>query len=106
MPHVKVHELKIDAEYYMAVQAGNKKVELRYNDRNYEVGDIIRLRNPDADNALDLLITHVLQYEPALKDGWVAISFDVITPLDHRYSFMKDQLNVRKEQPPNDPTRD
>jgi len=38
------HELKILPEYFRAVCGGVKKAELRKNDRDYQVGDSIRLK--------------------------------------------------------------
>ena len=38
------HNLKILPEYYEAVLDGTKTFEMRYNDRNFQVGDILRLR--------------------------------------------------------------
>jgi hypothetical protein len=38
------HELKILPEYYDAVEAGIKTFEIRKNDRDYKVGDFLRLR--------------------------------------------------------------
>lgn len=39
---MKVHELKIKYEYLVDIVLGNKTFELRKNDRNYQVGDLIR----------------------------------------------------------------
>ena len=39
---MKLHELKIKQEYLIDVALGNKTFELRYNDRDYQVGDLIR----------------------------------------------------------------
>ena len=39
----KNHYLKTETEYFQAVEKGNKKFELRKNDRNFEVGDRIYL---------------------------------------------------------------
>ena len=39
-----LHELKISPEYYDAVVNGIKPFEIRKNDRNYSVGDALRLR--------------------------------------------------------------
>ena len=39
---MKLHELKIKHEYLIDVALGNKTFELRYNDRDYQVGDLIR----------------------------------------------------------------
>lgn len=40
----KIHELKILPEYYNAVQCGVKNFELRKDDRDYQVGDWLVLR--------------------------------------------------------------
>ena len=39
-----VHELKIQPKYFKMVKWGIKKFELRKDDRNYKVGDLITLR--------------------------------------------------------------
>lgn len=38
-----LYELKIDLKYYTALSSGKKTFEIRYNDRDYKIGDIIRL---------------------------------------------------------------
>jgi hypothetical protein len=38
------HELKCWPEFFGALENGEKTAEIRYNDRRYEVGDILRLR--------------------------------------------------------------
>lgn len=39
-----IHELKIWPEYFAEVKSGNKTFEIRKSDRDYRVGDILRLR--------------------------------------------------------------
>ena len=39
---MKLHELKILHEYLIDVSIGKKTFELRKNDRDYQVGDLIR----------------------------------------------------------------
>ena len=39
---MKLHELKILHEYLVDVDLGKKTFELRKNDRDYQVGDLIR----------------------------------------------------------------
>ncbi len=41
------HELKIWPQYYEAVKNGSKTFEVRENDRAYQKGDTVRLRNYD-----------------------------------------------------------
>ena len=44
-----LHTLKIYSEYYDAVRNGIKTFEIRKNDRDYKVGDTLRLREYDPD---------------------------------------------------------
>ncbi|BDR73357.1 hypothetical protein K144316041_23680 [Clostridium tetani] len=41
---MKTHELKIWPEYFKAVKNGTKTFELRKNDRDFKVGDILVLK--------------------------------------------------------------
>lgn len=38
------HELKVKPENYEAISSGKKKFEIRRNDQNYQVGDILCLK--------------------------------------------------------------
>lgn len=40
---MKIHELKIDPEYFDSVVCGDKTSEVRRNDRDFRVGDAIQL---------------------------------------------------------------
>lgn len=42
---MKLHILKIKHEYLIEVDRGRKTFELRKNDRDYQVGDLIHFRN-------------------------------------------------------------
>ncbi len=44
-----IHQLKIWPEYFEAVQRGSKRFEIRKNDRDYQVGDILILSCFDPD---------------------------------------------------------
>lgn len=39
----QLHFLKIKPKYFMAVESGIKTFEIRFNDRNFKVGDILYL---------------------------------------------------------------
>ena len=46
---MKLHELKIKHEYLFEIALGNKTFELRKNDRDYQVGDLIHFIDIDGD---------------------------------------------------------
>lgn len=46
-----IHDLKIHPEPFRAVQANKKTAELRKMDRDYQVGDLLRLKEFDPDSS-------------------------------------------------------
>lgn len=78
------HEIKLLAAFADAVLSGEKTFEVRYNDRGYQKGDLIKFKV--VDNCFLLGIPHPLndkQYEITyiirgcnwgLKDGYVVFS--------------------------------
>jgi hypothetical protein len=46
----KVHELKIIKEYFIHVKSGLKTFELRKNDRDFIIGDVVVLKEIDKEN--------------------------------------------------------
>ena len=78
----RTHNLKIDSKYFQRHVEGVKNFELRFNDRDYQVGDIIELNELKeisgsiflSGNKLTLEITYILhQFDDALKPGWVIL---------------------------------
>lgn len=77
----KVHELKILPEYYKAVRMGEKKFELRKDDRGFNVGDHVHLKKWDpaggyTGEVLMAEITYILRGVPryGLCDGYCILS--------------------------------
>ena len=76
-----IHELKIKSKYFMDVARGRKSAEIRYNDRNYRVGDILSLKEWDSRYSgrhVEVRITHILDDEDFLQNGYVMLSFELI----------------------------
>lgn len=75
------HELKIQPKYFLAVWEGAKTCELRRDDRGFEVGDILRLREWNGEDytgsMIDVEVTHILRNCPeyGLADGYCILSF-------------------------------
>lgn len=73
---IRVHEIKIQQYYADSVYFGDKIFEVRYNDRGYQKGDIVRFdvnhcpRHPLNDKQYE--ITYVLGSFIGLADGYVA----------------------------------
>ena len=41
---MKIHKLKLNAKYYEDSERGIKTFEIRKNDRDYKIGDVLELR--------------------------------------------------------------
>lgn len=69
------HELKILPEYFEPAIAGLKNFEIRYNDRNYQVGDTITLREWVNGNYTGREYSRKIQYltDYKQKDGYVVM---------------------------------
>lgn len=74
---MKVHKLKILPEYYNAQIEGKKNFEIRKNDRNYQVGDWLLLKeyNPKikkfTERKVMVEITYITNYQQ--KDSYVVL---------------------------------
>lgn len=77
----KMHELKIKPQYFEAVDRGEKRFELRKNDRNYHVGEFINLCEYDNGRYTGRNIVYRISYilkdcpEYGLMDGYCIIGF-------------------------------
>lgn len=85
---MKYHELKTDPAVFAAVAAGAKTHEIRFNDRDFQIGDVLHLRETLATGEemragapLEYTGRHALrevshiQAGYGLIDGWVILSF-------------------------------
>ena len=75
-----VHYLKIKPEYYKDIECGLKTFELRKNDRDFQVGDILMLIKLDSEgNETDQVIKKKVNYilkdcpQYGLKEGYAIL---------------------------------
>lgn len=76
---MSIHALKIKSPWFTRVQAGQKHAEVRLHDRDYQAGDLLRLREVDqhgnthtGTNPITARITHC----EGLKPGYCLLSIE------------------------------
>ena len=76
----KVHAIKIKSEHFSEVLAHRKTHEVRINDRDYQTGDCLNLREIDSngqftDQEVNAEVSHVLHGgQFGIKEGWCVLS--------------------------------
>lgn len=76
-----IHDLKTWPEYFEEVLSENKPFEVRLNDRDYKVGDVLNLReweNVYSGRVVSVLVTYVLSDERFVKPGYVVMGIKQI----------------------------
>ena len=71
------HLLKTDAAHFQAVWERRKTAEVRFNDRDYKVGDFLCLLDYNQ-RSITAEVTHILQDDTYLQPGYVLLSLDVV----------------------------
>lgn len=76
------HELKIEPNYLAHLMAGRKKAEVRYNDRDYQLGDTLEFwcsgKEIGDGKFVEFKITHI-HSGLGLQDNYVILSLDLLT---------------------------
>lgn len=72
----ETHELKILPQYFEAVLSGEKTFEVRYNDRDFQVGHFLWLREFDPTDGytgrfIVVRVSYILDDPAYCKDGFV-----------------------------------
>ncbi|MDR0941173.1 MAG: DUF3850 domain-containing protein [Bacteroidales bacterium] len=73
----KDHTLKLDEKYYDLLVNGEKRFEVRYNDRDYAVGDFLFLECSNG-RALCCVVRYILSDFVGLKPGYVVMDVDFL----------------------------
>lgn len=87
---LKVHILKTDSSYFQDILNGKKTFEVRFNDRNFKVGDILELEEylfrVDSkgetvgvymNDFIKVEIVYILKDFVGLKDGYVVLGIEI-----------------------------
>lgn len=79
VPGGRIHELKTWTSYYAAVESGKKTFEVRLNDRDFRVGDVLRLREWSVESGdytgreCWRTVTYVLTASEFCKEGFAIL---------------------------------
>lgn len=71
----RTHDLKIQQCYLDNILSGRKRFEIRRNDRDFQVGDWMKLQSIDGTNGVQCKIIYISSYEQ--KEGFVVIGFTI-----------------------------
>lgn len=79
------HEIKIDTRYYNRVQTGEKTFEIRKDDRDYQVGDKLLMRehiegegDVNYSSPIHAIITYKSTFQQ--KEGWCVLGIKLEEP--------------------------
>lgn len=77
-----IHELKIAPDYFEKVVSKEKSFEVRYNDRNFQVEDILKLMEYTEDSytgrSVYVKVIYILQGFEGLQPNYVVLSIELI----------------------------
>lgn len=77
-----IHELKIAPNYFEKVVSKEKSFEVRYNDRNFKVGDILKLMEyvdgSYTSQSIYVKVTYILREFEGLQPNFVVLSIELI----------------------------
>jgi len=81
-----LHELKTWSSFYAPLARGTKKFELRKNDRDFQIGDMVQLKeyDPNVDYYTGRYIIARINYilltaeSMGLKEGYCIFCFEII----------------------------
>lgn len=76
------HYLKIQPEYYRAIERGEKTFEVRFNDRNFQKYDVLHLQecigNEYTGREITADVSYILDSSDFCKKGYVIMSIKIV----------------------------
>lgn len=81
---MKIHNLKTWPEYFKFVETGIKTFEIRQNDREFEIGDLLHLREYEpgtktySGKYVDATVTYALGGFGGISEGWVCMAIKIV----------------------------
>ena len=76
------HELKTYPKYFQETIEGNKQIEIRKNDRDFQVGDVLILKEWDnikySGREIGVVVRYVLRDFIGLQEGYVALGLQIL----------------------------
>ncbi len=88
-----IHELKILPNYFEEVIYGAKTFEVRKNDRDFKVGDLLALNEYDAEkkeytgNSCLVYVDYILKDDNYCKSGYVIMSIKTCSVCKHNSPY-------------------
>lgn len=75
------HSIKCIPPFFQDVKFGNKGFEIRFDDRDYRVGDVLNLQEYIPDQGytgceFEVEVTYILREFVGLKEGYVAMAIE------------------------------
>lgn len=104
---MKVHYLKIKPQYFKDIERGVKTFELRKNDRDFQVGDVLMLIKLDdegneTDYVIRVKVTYILKDCPqyGLQDGYAILGINtesIVKYVFNDYGYTSSPINAHEE---------
>jgi len=90
-----IHNLKIEEKYLNAIKDGSKTFEIRHNDRDFKVGDILVFDDPREESGhYAVLVTYMIDDERFCKENYVVMSIKPIGKAIHQIlKTMQEDIN-------------
>lgn len=84
---VTVHEIKCYQEFFKAAAEGKKNFELRFNDRNYKTGDVLKQREVDGNGGytgryLEQQVIYMLEEFAGLEKGYCILGVELLSGVE------------------------